>query len=260
MSGSQRESHLLTRGRLLAVVFRSFTIQASWNYERMIGLGFLFSMFPGLVKQSERKDALVSSALRHLEFFNSQPYLASYALGTSLRLEEDALEGTLDEESLRKWKKLLPTPLGSVGDTLFWKSWRPLCGVLGVLLTFLTGWIGPVTYIIMYNVLHLYVRVRGVFSGYRRGRGALDDLKGVLYRRFPAWCEELTCILAGALVVICSVRGAHTFPLSGSGALFLLSTAAFWLLLKFFTPRFLFYTTSVVMILGLVLWEMFIGN
>lgn len=260
MNETRKGGELLSRGRLLAVFLRSFTIQASWNYERMLGLGFLFSIFPGLARQHPTKDALVASSMRHLEHFNAHPYMAAYALGSTLRLEEQMREGSLDEESLRKWKKILCTSLGAVGDSLFWKGFRPLCGVLGALLTFLAGWLGPLVYIIIYSALHLYVRLRGLFSSYAKGREALDDLRGALYRRFPAWCEEMICLLAGGLVVILAFGGSSVIPSSGRGEVFLLFTAAFWGLLKVFPPRVLLYAASVAMMIGIALWEIVGGR
>jgi mannose/fructose/N-acetylgalactosamine-specific phosphotransferase system component IID len=225
----------------------------------MIGLGFLFSIFPGLAKIRKDRDALISRSLSHLEFFNSHPYMASYALGSTLEIEEEILAGRAGDESVRKWKKLLPAPLGSVGDTFFWKSWRPLCGVLGVFLTLVAGWLGPVIYVIIYNALHVYVRIRGLFSGYAKGRRALEDLKGSFYRRFPDVCDRLICILAGGIVIVLALGNSLTFLSDSLGWMFVMLAAAFWLLLHFFGPRMLLYATSAAMLLGIVLWETLLG-
>jgi len=241
---------------LLSMLMRSFTIQASWNYERMLGLGFLFSMMPGLRKVSSSDGALRERASRHIEFFNSHPYMTSYALGSSLKLEEEHItDGGVDEEVIRRWKKALLSPLGSLGDSLFWKSFRPLCGVLGVLLSLLTGWIGPVVYLIVYNSLHLYVRTRGIFYGYAKGRDAMAEFSRALYRRFPSWFEDLICILIGCLMVLL-YRGTPYLPSSsGTGVLFILLVPIFLGLIKYFNARFLLYATAIVVTASVVLWE-----
>ena len=113
---------LLGRGVLLSVLVRSFGIQASWNYERMIGQGFLFVILPGLKKIKKTEDSLKECAQRHLEFFNSHPYMASYARGSSLRLEEhddSDRHGEIDIESIRRWRKSQITAQGSAGDDMF---------------------------------------------------------------------------------------------------------------------------------------------
>jgi mannose/fructose/N-acetylgalactosamine-specific phosphotransferase system component IID len=244
---------------LLSILLRSFTIQASWNYERMLGLGFLFSIMPGLRKISSSEDSLRDSASRHLEFFNSHPYLTSYALGSSLKMEEEySRNGDVDEEAIRRWKKALLSPLGSLGDSLFWKSFRPLCGLLGVLLSLLLGWIGPVIYLITYNSLHLYVRTRGVFHSYAKGTESMAEFSRSLYRHFPTWLEGLICVLMGSLLVLLYKGTNHLPASSGTGVLFLLLVPVFWVLNRYFSPRFLLYATSIVVTASVVLWEIFI--
>lgn len=252
---------LLGNKELISVLVRSFTIQASWNYERMLGLGFLFSILPGLRKISRDDGSLKSSAKRHIEFFNSHPYMASYALGSSLRLEEEFLRGgDVDDEAIRQWKKRLFTTLGSLGDNLIWKSWRPACGILGVLVSYLAGWIGPLLYLIIYNTVHLYVRTTGLFHSYFKGRESLQDLEKFFYRRLPRLLEGTICALLGSLVVILLVATPLSPASGGDRGIFLVMIVAFWALMKHFTPRALLYATSVFLMFGLFFWEIFIGR
>jgi len=254
---------LLGRSVLLSVLLRSFCIQASWNYERMIGQGFLFAILPGLKKIKKTRDSLKECALRHLEFFNSHPYTASYALGSSLRLEERYdrdPHGEIDSESIRRWKKRQITLLGSVGDTLFWRSWRPLCGVLGAVLSILFGWPGAVIYLIMYNTLHIYVRVTGIFRGYSRERQSIGDLHRALYRRVPQKMESILCFLLGCLGAIL-LLGTPSLPVDLGGRLmFIVMIPVYWGLMKYFTPRHLFFLTTIAMSTGILIWEIYGGK
>ena len=59
------------------VLFRSFFLQCSWNLERMQNLGFLYSLMPVLKKLYPREQDLREAQARHLELFNSQPYMVS---------------------------------------------------------------------------------------------------------------------------------------------------------------------------------------
>ena len=69
----------VTKQDLNAVVLRSNLFQGSWNFERMQALGFAYSMVPVIRRlypdqdSQERKDAIK----RHLEFFNTQPFVAA---------------------------------------------------------------------------------------------------------------------------------------------------------------------------------------
>ncbi|MDO8805231.1 MAG: PTS system mannose/fructose/sorbose family transporter subunit IID, partial [Elusimicrobiota bacterium] len=53
-------------------------------------LGFAFCLQPALEKIYQDKDALKAALLRHLQLFNTQPYMASFVLGNVASLEEKA--------------------------------------------------------------------------------------------------------------------------------------------------------------------------
>ncbi len=248
----------LGRGDLLRVVLRSFTLQASWNYRWMQSMGFLFSILPGLKRIHRDEKELGEAAVRHLELFNAQPYLASYALGTTLRMEEELEKaGPGSPEALGRWKRTLSSSLGAVGDSLFWRSFRPACGVTAVLLAFGTGWIASLIYLIIFNTLHIFVRVRGVFSGYIRGQEVLSDLKGPLFSRFPFWLEDAVCFMAGALVVILMAGGGGLPGIEREWIVYPVLIGVFRGLLGFLGARILLYATSGALALGVLLWEFF---
>jgi hypothetical protein len=68
-----------------------------------------------------------------MDYFNTHPYMALFVMGDILRLEEEYAQGgkTLDEISLIK--KQLGGPLAALGDKIFWSTWRPLMGLVGVI-------------------------------------------------------------------------------------------------------------------------------
>ncbi len=83
------EMKKVTQSDLNAVVRRSNLFQGSWNFERMQALGFAYSMVPVIKRlypdpnSQERKDAIK----RHLEFFNTQPFVAAPVLGVTIAME-----------------------------------------------------------------------------------------------------------------------------------------------------------------------------
>lgn len=85
------EMKKVTQSDLNAVVRRSNLFQGSWNFERMQALGFAYSMVPVIKRlypdpnSQERKDAIK----RHLEFFNTQPFVAAPVLGVTIAMEEE---------------------------------------------------------------------------------------------------------------------------------------------------------------------------
>ncbi|MDH3298700.1 MAG: PTS system mannose/fructose/sorbose family transporter subunit IID, partial [Gemmatimonadota bacterium] len=72
---------------LLLAWWRTFSVQGSWNYRTMVAPGVTNALLPLLRRIHEgNPDRLESSVLRHLESFNTHPYLASLAVGALARL------------------------------------------------------------------------------------------------------------------------------------------------------------------------------
>ena len=64
-----------------SVMLRSQFLQGSWNYERMQNGGWAFALIPALKKLYPNKEDATKALKRHLEFFNTHPYIAAPILG-----------------------------------------------------------------------------------------------------------------------------------------------------------------------------------
>ena len=71
------------------VWWRSTFLQGSWNYERMQNLGWAYSLIPAIKKLYTKKEDQAAALERHLEFFNTHPYVAAPIIGVTLALEEE---------------------------------------------------------------------------------------------------------------------------------------------------------------------------
>ncbi|OGR45384.1 MAG: hypothetical protein A2X35_03840 [Elusimicrobia bacterium GWA2_61_42] len=170
---------------------RSFFIQAGWNYERFQNLGFAFSLQPALEKIYPDREKLKAALLRHLQIFNTQPYMASFVLGNIARMEERAAaagEGEL--KSLPGVKQALASSFASIGDRIFWGRLKPMtvqvcllvwsaCGFYGWLFTgmneeaaFGVLLAGPLSGIAVYSIFSIYIRWTGLAAGYACGGSA----------------------------------------------------------------------------------------
>jgi PTS system mannose-specific IID component len=184
---------------------RASVLQATWNYERQQGLGWAFALEPALERiypdPAERRARLAE----HTAYFNTQPSLASVALGAVARLEERRAQGEpFDDGAIGRIKGVLGSSLAAFGDRLFWFTLRPFAACLGVLLVAagMHPAVGALALVLCYNLLHQTVRVRGVAWGYARGPEVLDaGLRGRLQR----WIRLLAtggAALTGALVAL----------------------------------------------------------
>ncbi len=171
----QPSRQLITRGDLFKVFLASFFMQAVWNFRTLISIGFTVCMIPVLNKLYSTPEEKCDFLKRHLKFFNSHPYFASYALGVSIRLEEMKVSGEAQTpETIDRLKDLLISPLGAIGDRLFWATIKPaslITGMVGILLapTITLKFLVLLIVFLIYNVPHLYFRYKGILLGYRYG-------------------------------------------------------------------------------------------
>jgi PTS system mannose-specific IID component len=107
---------------------------------------------------------------RHLQLFSTNPYLASPLLGSVVKLELEQK----DAGEVEILKTALMGPYAAMGDAFFWGAWRPLVAISTVVLTMTGIYWAPLFFLIIYNPVPLYLRLKGFFEGYRKGRQGVD--------------------------------------------------------------------------------------
>ena len=80
---STNQTKRLSTATRRKVWWRSQFLQGSMNYERMQALGWCFGLGPALKELYPNKDDLAAALKRHLEFFNTQPFLAAPIFGVA---------------------------------------------------------------------------------------------------------------------------------------------------------------------------------
>ncbi len=169
MSGEKRTVRTVD---LLGVFWRSFFLQSSWSYDRMQSLGFAFALLPVLRRLYGKGGEFPQRLAAHMEYFNTQPYFASFILGAAAKREEERAAGT-EEADPSEVKKTLMAPLGALGDSFFWGALRPLAAAIAVA-TFLAGaWWAPILFLVLYNAVHVTLRWVLIREGYRTGGDAV---------------------------------------------------------------------------------------
>lgn len=161
----------LTQSDIRGVFLRSNLFQGSWNFERMQALGFCFSMVPAIRRlYPENNEARKQAIRRHLEFFNTQPFVAAPILGVTLALEEQRANGAeIDDGAINGIKVGLMGPLAGVGDPIFWGTVRPVFAALGAGIAMSGSLLGPLLFFILFNLVRLATRYYGVAYGYSKG-------------------------------------------------------------------------------------------
>ena len=193
-------------GVRLATLLRLLAVQGAWNYETLMGNGIAFAMEPGLRLLPGGRDgaAFRAAMARHAGYFNAHPYLAGVAVGALVRAELDGEDVT----RIERFRTACCGPLGSVGDRLIWAGWLPACSLLalGVFGAGASPRTVVLTFVIVYNVGHLALRMWGLQAGYRDGLRVANALGSPLLRKGPAAIARVAALTAGVVWPL-AVRG-----------------------------------------------------
>lgn len=191
----------LSKKDRLSVAWRSTFLQGSWNYERMQNGGWAYAMIPAIKKLYTTKDEQVAALQRHLEFFNTHPYVASPILGVTLALEEDRANGApVDDVAIQGVKVGMMGPLAGVGDPVFWFTLRPMLGALGASLAMSGNILGPIIFFAVWNIVRWAFMWYTQEFGYTAGTKITQDLSGGLLQKVTQGASILGMFVLGALV------------------------------------------------------------
>jgi len=199
---SQTPEKKLTPGDIRGVFMRSNLFQGSWNFERMQALGFCYCMVPAIRRlYPENNDARKAAIKRHLEFFNTHPYVAAPVLGVTLAMEEQRANGApIDDAAINGLKVGLMGPLAGVGDPIFWGTVRPVFAALGAGIAMSGSLLGPLLFFVLFNLVRLMTRYYGVSYGYTKGVNIVNDMGGGFLQKLTEGASILGLFVMGALV------------------------------------------------------------
>ena len=191
----------LTKKDRLSIWWRSFFIQGSWNYERMQNGGWAFSLIPAIKKLYKTKEERSAALTRHLEFFNTHPYVASPIIGVTLALEEERANGApVDDITIQGVKVGMMGPLAGIGDPVFWFTVRPILGALGASLAMSGNILGPIIFFLGWNIIRMIFTWYTQELGYKAGSRITEDLSGSLLQDITKGASILGMFILGSLV------------------------------------------------------------
>lgn len=191
----------LTKKDRISVWLRSTFLQGSWNYERMQNGGWAFAMIPAIKKLYKTKEERADALKRHLEFFNTHPYVASPIIGVTLALEEERANGApIDDITIQGVKVGMMGPLAGIGDPVFWFTVRPILGALGASLAMAGNILGPIIFFLGWNIIRMAFTWYTQELGYKAGSRITEDLSGNLLQDITKGASILGMFILGSLV------------------------------------------------------------
>ncbi|WP_282919804.1 PTS system mannose/fructose/sorbose family transporter subunit IID [Ignavigranum ruoffiae] len=191
----------LTKSERRKVMWRSQLLQGSWNYERMQNGGWVYSLIPALKKLYPGQEESKAALQRHLEFFNTHPYVAAPILGVTLALEEERANGApIDDAAIQGVKVGMMGPLAGIGDPVFWFTVRPILGAIAASLATGGSIIAPLFFFIAWNLIRISFLWYTQELGYRQGSEITSDLSGGLLQTITKGASILGMFVMGILV------------------------------------------------------------
>lgn len=191
----------LSKKDRMSVAWRHQFLQGSWNYERMQNGGWCYSIIPAIKKLYPNKDDQIAALKRHMEFYNTHPYVSAPVMGVTLALEEDRANGApVDDAAIQGVKVGMMGPLAGVGDPAFWFTLRPLLGALGASLAMEGNIVGPILFFVLWNLIRMAFIWYTQEFGYKLGTSITKDLSGGLMGKITEGASILGMFVIGGLV------------------------------------------------------------
>jgi PTS system mannose-specific IID component len=189
-----------------SIFVRLLAVQGAWNYETMVGNGIGFCVEPALRRLPGGPEGVAYRAAlaRQSQYFNAHPYLAAVAVGALARAELDGAP----PERIERFRTALCGPLGALGDRLVWATFLPLCS-FAALVVFGAGGsplATALTFLVLYNLGHVGLRVWGLEAGWRHGLGVAQSLGNPVLQQAPPQLGRIAATLAGVALPLALSR------------------------------------------------------
>ena len=151
-----------------------------FSQEHMQTFGYLCAMLPLVEELYDTKEEQKEAMNTYTAFFNTEPQVGSIIVGITAGLEEAKANGNedIDAEAINGIRAGLMGPLAGIGDSLVVGTLIPI--LLGIALGLSTGGsvVGPIFYIVAWNLIMAFGMKFLYFKGYELGGKAVDILVG----------------------------------------------------------------------------------
>lgn len=195
------EKKQLTARDIRSTYWRSTFLLGSFNFERMQSMGFCVSMIPAIKRLYSSKEDQAAALKRHLEFFNTQPWIGSAIMGVTAAMEQERANGAdIDDAAISGVKVGLMGPLAGVGDPIFWGTLRPVLAALGAGLAISGSLLGPLLFFIGINIFRALTRWYGFKYGYAKGTEIVSEMGGGRLQKVTQGASILGLFVMGSLV------------------------------------------------------------
>ena len=174
-----------------------------FSHEHMQTFGYMWSMLPIIQELYETKDEQAEKLQTYYPFFNTEPQIGSIVVGITAGLEEARANGAeeIDDEMINGIRAGLMGPLAGIGDSLIVGTYIPV--LLGIALGLAEGGsiIGPLFYIVVWNVTSIFFQKWIYNKGYELGGSAVEVIVGEQATALRESVIVMGQVIVGAMAV-----------------------------------------------------------
>lgn len=192
----------------------SWNRSLSWNYEKMMSLGYLSTMAPFLDKNyKDDQEARVRAYQVQNQFFNSEPNLSNVIMGMDIAIEEELGKEGIDTAA--GVKASLMGPFAGIGDTLFGVIGGTVFGSIAVATAVQGSYLGVILWTLWSIFVMFWLRPKLMEIGHSQGLRLVTTLSGQL-KRFTNAAAVLGLTVIGGMVATMVVVKLGSFDLFGT--------------------------------------------
>ena len=183
--------------RWLRSLIRLLSLQASFTFERLQGVGMAVAQEPLLEPLTRDQEQMRAARSRSAQYFNAHPFLAGIAVGALAKAELDHEDG----ERILRLRTALSGPLGALGDQLFWAGIVP--AIMGIMLAASAlgrGLQALLGIVIGYNITRIFVTGWGLRFGLSYGIGVASEISHTRLKELASAAGSLSAVVIGAAI------------------------------------------------------------
>lgn len=158
--------------KMMRILFwRQNFLMIGINYTRMQGMGYAWTIKPLLKKIYKNEDEYYKALKRNSMFFNTTPQMAPFIMGLGLSMEEENVKSNeeFETDSINAIKVGLMGPFAGIGDSFFSGTLRIIATGIGLGLAQAGNILGPILFLLVYNIPGFLIRYYGGVLGYKLG-------------------------------------------------------------------------------------------
>lgn len=203
----------ITNKELRSLFWRSFPLNIMWSFDRQMNVGFCYDMIPVIKRLYDKREDRIQAYKRHLEFYNIQVTFNPFVAGIVASMEEEqANNPDFDTASINAMKASLMAPLSGIGDSLIANTLRMIATGIVTGLCMQGSLLGPLLFLVVYNVPTILIRWYGLKYGYSLGSSFISKLNSSnLMNKVTSGLSIVGLMVVGSMV---ATNVALTTPLA----------------------------------------------